>query len=76
MSAGSVSPWPTSVARITQKVRKMTRSRCGNRTSIGRARAAARETAPRMPAHEMTKTAFGDGLGSRSRMDLLRRRGR
>ena len=54
-SQGSVSPWPTSVARITQKVRKSRRSRFG--VSSGSARAVASETTPRMPAQPMMSTS-------------------
>ena len=35
MTSGSVRPWPTSVARITEKVRKITRSRSGNGSPVG-----------------------------------------
>ena len=60
MTKGRVSPCPTSVARITEKVRKRIRSRPGNgapaSVSSGSARAAASETAPRIPAQER-KTA-------------------
>ena len=74
MSHGSVRPWPTSVARITQKVRKRRRSRCGK--SSGRARAAASETAPRMPGPRDDE----DGPRRRLRVALpdraLSRRGR
>ena len=59
---------------MTQKVRKMTRSRSGK--SSASARAAASETAPRIPAHEMTTTARAGGDGSRSRSFLLSIRGR
>ena len=48
MSTGSVRPWRTSVAMITVKVRNWIRLRSGK--STGRARAAASETTPRMPA--------------------------
>ena len=74
MSQGSVSPWPTSVATITQKVRNRIRSRDGK--SGGSARAAASETTPRMPAQDTMNTARGGGYGSRSRMRRLRKRGR
>ena len=77
MTHGSVSPWPTSVARITQKVRKMMRFRSGNGVgAIGSASAAASETAPRIPAQAMTTTAARGGDGSRSRIRALRTRGR
>ena len=60
MTSGSVRPWPTSVTRITEKVRKRIRSRPGNGVPAsvlsGSASAAASETAPRIPAQE-TKTA-------------------
>ena len=76
MSHGSVRPWPTSVARITQKVRKMIRSRSGKSAS-GRARAAASETAPRMPGPRRRRTtARGGGVGSRARIFALSQRGR
>jgi len=52
--------------RITQNVRKMMRSRSGNgppaSTARGTARAAASETAPRMPDHEIT-SACESGAG-------------
>ena len=69
-SHGSVRPWPTSVARMTQNVRKMIRSRSGKSVS-GSARAAASETTPRIPAQETTKTARGGGDGSRARIFAL-----
>ena len=74
MSHGSVSPWPTSVATMTQNVRYRMRSRCGK--STGRARAAASETTPRMPAHDTMNTARAGGYGSRARSFALRKRGR
>ena len=46
-TAGRVSPWPTSVTRITAKVTSRIRFRSGK--SAGSARAAASETAPRRP---------------------------
>ena len=62
---------------MTQKVRKMTRSRSGNGFGVsGRARAAASDTAPRMPAHETTNTAPGGGDGSRARTLADSMRGR
>ena len=58
MTTGSVSPWKTSVPRITQNVRKMIRSRSGNGAPEcvvkGIASAAASDTAPRMPDHATT----------------------
>jgi hypothetical protein len=55
----------------------MTRSRCGNAVGVnGRASAAASETAPRMPAHDTTKTERGGGYGSRARIRALSLRGR
>jgi len=60
ITSGIVSPMPTSVARMTEKVRKRMRSRPGKGSpasvSSGSASAAARDTAPRIPAHD-TKTA-------------------
>ena len=44
--------------------------------SGGRANAAASETTPRMPAHEMMNTARAGGYGSRARSLALRKRGR
>src|SRR5579875_1364450 len=52
ISAGIVSPWKTSVTRMTQYVRKMIRLRPGKgcpATLSGRASAAANETTPRIP---------------------------
>ena len=49
------------------------RSRCGK--SSGRARAAASDTAPRMPAQATTNTFWGGGAGSRSRIFALSMRG-
>ena len=60
MTKGRVSPCPTSVTRMTEKVRKRIRSRPGNdapaSVSSGSASAAASDSAPRMPAQER-KTA-------------------
>ena len=53
-----------SVATITQKVTKTIRSRSGK--PLGSARAAASETPPRMPDHEITTGACQGGYGSRS----------
>ena len=55
ISGGSVSPCSTSVAKITANVRKMIRSRCGK--SAASASAAASETAPRMPAQPIDRSA-------------------
>ena len=50
---GSIKPCPTRVTRITEKVRKRIRSRCGNVSPLsvvnGIPRAAASETTPRTP---------------------------
>ena len=73
ISSGSVRPCPTSVTRMTTNVRNTIRSRPG--TSIGSASAAASETAPRIPAHEMTTGACHGGYGSRSRTLRKRKRG-
>ena len=58
---GNVSPCPTRVTRITQIVRKMSRSRSWNGAPEavvkGSARAAASETTPRMPAQESTTSS-------------------
>ena len=52
---------------MTQNVRKTIRSRCGNALPAsvvkGTASAAARDTAPRMPAHETTNARAGGGGG-------------
>ena len=71
-ASGSVRPWPTSVATITQKVRKMTRSRSGN----GRARAAGRGPRPARPRRACPPTRRrtrprGGGYGSRARILAL-----
>ena len=52
ITAGSVSPCSTSVAKITPKVMNSSWSRAGK--SAGSASAAASETAPRMPAQPTT----------------------
>jgi hypothetical protein len=49
----SVSPWIASVPRTTEKAVSTIRSRYGN--ADGSAIAAARETMPRMPAHEIIR---------------------
>jgi hypothetical protein len=58
MRSGNDRPCTTRVPRMTQKVRKMIRSRSGKGAPAsvvrGSARAAASETAPRIPDHEMT----------------------
>ena len=59
MSHGRLSPWPTSVAAMTQNVRHRMRSRCGK--SGASARAAARDTTPRIPAQDTMNTARGGG---------------
>ena len=55
---GSVSPWPTTVTRISAKVMNRIRSRSGSgapaSVSSGSASAAASETAPRIPAQADT----------------------
>ena len=52
ITAGNSSPWPTRVARITQKARNTIRSRSGKGAPpsmvSGMASAAARDTEPRM----------------------------
>ena len=58
---------------MTAKVRKTIRSRPGSPS--GSASAAASETAPRMPAHEMITGACHGGYGSRSRMRRKSKRG-
>ena len=76
---GRESPWTTSVARITQKVRKIMRSRPGNGAPDavwkGRARAAASEITPRIPVQAMTETLRHEGAGSRSLRLRLTQRG-
>jgi hypothetical protein len=69
---GSVRPCPTSVARITAKVRKMIRSRSGK--PVGSARAAASETTPRIPAHAMSVRWRASGSGTTGLPGLARRR--
>ena len=67
MSIGSVSPWKTSVPRMTQNVRNTIRSRCGNELPAfvvnGTASAAARDTAPRIPAQATTAERLTGGAG-------------
>jgi hypothetical protein len=76
---GSVSPCNTSVDRITQKLKKMIRSRPGNgRPSAnvsGSASAAASDTTPRIPLQLMIAIACHGGMGSRWRRFLLNHRG-
>ena len=54
-SHGNESPCPTSVTTMTHTVRKSSRSRSGN--VKGSDSAAASETTPRMPAHEITTSS-------------------
>ena len=80
MSSGSVSPWNTSVPRITQNVRNTIRFRCASGCPPcvvnGKASAAASETAPRIPDHDTTSEWESGGVGSRSRMRRDTHRGR
>ena len=72
MSSGSVVPCNNKVPTTTTKVRNKIASRAGNcdpsSTVSGMAKAAARLTTPRIPAHDTTNTAPGCGDGSRSRI--------
>src|ERR1700678_1478690 len=67
---GSVSPCKTKVTKITEKVRKMMRFRCGKGepscNAVGREMAAARANTPRIPVQATTKTCFGGGGGMSS----------
>ncbi len=60
------------MARITANVRKRMKERCGKGSPAsivsGIASAAARETAPRIPAHAISVSADRGGIGSRSRI--------
>jgi len=78
-SQGSDNPWKTSVERMTQNVRKLTRPRSGKgRPSpnvIGNASAAAKETTPRIPLQATTSMWRQGGIGSRCRNRWLSKRG-
>jgi hypothetical protein len=61
-TAGSVRPPPTSVTKMTVKVMKTIKSRCGKSEPFGRlsgiASAAASDTAPRRPDQATTSAFF------------------
>jgi hypothetical protein len=79
ITAGSVSPWITSVPKMTANVRKRIRFRSGNASPAsvvsGIASAAASETPPRMPDQEISASQETGGIGSRSRIRRKSRRG-
>jgi hypothetical protein len=80
MTVGSVAPCSSSVPTVKKKARNTISSRPGkdapDSVVRGRAAAAASETGPRMPAHEITAGQRHGGAGSRSCTRRLSRCGR
>src|SRR6267378_6177386 len=80
MTAGNIRPWPTSVTRITENVRKRIRSRSGNGWPLavvnGMASAAARDTMPRTPVNPSMNGHCHGGEGSLRAIAGINQRGK